>query len=954
MLDIVTAHASSEVMVGRVADLAALRDALKRTRSAEPTTVLVGGEAGVGKTRLVEEFCRSAAADAQVLTGQCLELGEEGLPFAPFAAALRAIVNTDGPAVFEGREREFARLLPELGPPPDTGDVRRGYLFELVAALFGRLSERQPLVLVLEDLHWADTSTRDLIGFLVRSARLPHVLIVATYRTDELHRGHPLRGFLAELDRVRGVHRVDLDRLDRDGTAEMLAQLLGEEPDPTTVNTIAERTQGNPFFIEQFAVSADPGCSDIPHSLRDLLLSRVDQLPEPAQRVLRVAAVGGTRFGHGLLSGVAGLGEADLESALRAIVAVQLIVVDPDGGYEFRHALVREAVHDDLLPGEHARLHARYAEAIEADPALVPLGRAPAEIAHHWHAAHDYPRALVAAKHAAEDAGRRYAYAEQTRLLERVLALWEQVPDAAERLGIEHLDLLELTALSAIDSGDHMRALNLTRAALADIDSAAQPVRAARLLVRRAKLLANMGKSNGVPEAREAYRLLRSAPNSSERARLLVDVGHALARFDGAEAVGIVEEAKAVAVELGDVAAEVSATIMLGQVCAGQVSAEKGLGPMQEAAARSRHVGDLPNLAHALVNVSDTLFALGRYEESAAAAAEGVPYADRVGVSRTIGVFLLANNAEALIALGRWDEADARLAEAARLDPPGTLAVPWLRLRARIRLARGHEAAGPLVTRAVEFLGRPFLNDEFRLALQEVRVVAALQSDDPASALAAARTALAEPAIPSWPRYGWPLLAATATVVERAADPELRARIVELAAATPVHYPAERANAAQVAATLDGGPERWRTAVNAWRADGQRYQLAQALLGLAAAAAGAGDRAAAADAIEEATAVAHAIGAIPLADAADTLARRIGLRSAGHPTATAAEILTSREREVLRLVAEGQSNSRIAETLYISPKTASVHVSRIIAKLEVHNRGEAAAVARRLGLLDEA
>jgi DNA-binding CsgD family transcriptional regulator len=956
MLDIVTAHASSEVLVGRVADLAALRDALKRTRSAEPSTVLVGGEAGVGKTRLVEEFCRSAAAEgAHVLTGQCLELGEEGLPFAPFASALRKLVNAEGLAVLDGRERDFARLLPELGLPAEAGDVRRGYLFELVAALFARLSEQQPLVLVLEDLHWADASTRDLIGFLVRSARLPHVLLIATYRTDELQRGHPLRPFLAELDRVRGVHRLELDRLDRDGTAEMLAQLLGAEPDPKTVDTVSDRTQGNPFFIEQFAMSGDPAGGDIPQSLRDLLLSRVDQLPESAQRVLRVASVGGTRFGHELLSRVAGMGEADLESALRAIVAAQLVVVDPDGGYEFRHALVREAVHDDLLPGEHARLHGRYAQAVEAEPNLVAMGRAPAEIAHHWHAAHDHPRALVAAKRAADAAGRRYAYAEQSRLLDRVLELWEQVPEAATLLGTTHVDLLEETALSAIDSGDHMRALSLTRAALADLDAGAEPVRAARLLVRRAKLLYNMGKSNGVPEARGAYRLLRPAPNSSERVMLMADVAYQLAGIDSAEAGRIAEEAKAAAVELGDVATEVAATITFGLVCAGQIPAEEGLVSMQEAAARARATGDLPNLARALVSISDSLFELGRYEESAAAAAEGVPHADRVGVSRTTGVFLLANHAEALIALGRWDEADARLAEAARLDPPGRLAVAWLWLRARIRLARGHEGAEPLVSRAVSFLGRPFLNEENRLALQELRTLAELRSGDVGAALSAARMAVDEPAIADKPRYGWPLLAAAATAAARADEDQdvtdLRSRVAELATGMSLRYAAYRAYSAQVAATLEGGVERWREAVAAWRADGQRYQLAEALLGLATAAAGAGDRAAAGEAIEEASAIAAALGATPLVDAADTLARRVGLRAAGHSAPSGTELLTAREQEVLRLVAEGQSNSRIAQRLYISPKTASVHVSRIIAKLEVNNRVEAAAVARRLGLL---
>jgi predicted ATPase len=339
MLDPMTVSAHSTVLVGREPDLATLHDALKRARGDEPAALLVGGEAGVGKTRLVEEFCRSA--DARVLLGQCLELGEEGLPFAPFAAALRELSRHEGRAVFGGRETEFARLLPELGLPPDHGETRRGHLFELVGSLFARLAEERPVVLVVEDLHWADRSTRDLIAFLIRSARVPGLLLIATYRTDELHRGHPLRPFLAELERVRGVQRHDLDRLDRDATAELLGHLLGAEPDPPTVDAISRRAQGIPFFIEQFAASADPRCGDIPETLRDLLLSRADQLPDAAQRVLRVAAVGGIRFGHELLARVAGVDEATLESGLRAAVAAQLVVIDPDGDYEFRHALVR-------------------------------------------------------------------------------------------------------------------------------------------------------------------------------------------------------------------------------------------------------------------------------------------------------------------------------------------------------------------------------------------------------------------------------------------------------------------------------------------------------------------------------------------------------------------------------------------------------------------------------------
>jgi DNA-binding CsgD family transcriptional regulator/tetratricopeptide (TPR) repeat protein len=983
MLDFMTARAHSEVLVGREADLAALREALKRVRAAEPSTVLVGGEAGVGKTRLVEEFCRALAGEpVRVLTGQCLELGEEGLPFAPFAGAVRELVRAEGPAVLAGHEPEFARLLPELGPP-DPGDARRGLLFESVGTLLGRLSDAQPLVLIVEDLHWADRSTRDLIGFLVRSARLPRLLLITTYRTDELHRGHPLRPFLAELDRVRGVRRLELGRLDRDGTAEMLGHLLGAEPAPRTVDAVNDRAQGNPFFIEQFAASADPACGDIPTSLRDLLLSRVDLLPEPAQRVLRVAAVGGTRFGHELLARVAGVDEASLESALRVVAAAQLIVFDPDGGYEFRHALVREAVHDDLLPGEHARLHARYAEAVEAEPRLVAMGRAAAEIAHHWHAAHNHPRALVTAKRAADEAGRRFAFAEQARLLSRVIALWEQVPQAGELLGVCHLDLLEEAAMVAIDSGEIMRALSLTRAALGDLDCEAEPVRAARLLVRRAKLLRNAGKSDGVAEAHEAYRLLAGAPVDADQIRLLADVAFVFAAVDNDLATTIAREAMAGAAELGDLATQVSTEITFGQVCAGRLRPLDGLPTMRAAADRARAAGDLPDLARALVNISDSLYELGRYEESAAAAAEGFPGADLVGVSRTTGVFLLANHAEALIALGRWDDADAQLAEAARLDPPGMLALPWLRLRARLRLDRGHDGAEALLARAVSFLGKPFLYAENRLALLELRILAALETGDRATALTAARAALADPLTDDRARYIWPLLLAAARVTaETSGAPgdgassgsdggidggsgaeaaELGRRIRAVAARISRQYPAEIAHAAHVAALLDGGEDRWRAAVEAWRADGHRYELAQCLLGLAesqAADRAPTDRSGVAATLGEVAALADALAATPLLDAADTLARRIGVRPPGAPGAVTAvvsgtEILTSREREVLRLVAEGQSNGRIAAELYISPKTASVHVSRIIAKLEVTNRGEAAAVAHRLGLLSD-
>ncbi|MFG3579119.1 AAA family ATPase [Micromonospora chersina] len=1010
MLDGVTARAASTVLVGRQPELAGLREALGRARAGDPVTVLVGGEAGVGKTRLLEEFgAHATGAGARLLIGQCLELGEAGLPFAPFAAALRDVLRHDGPAAFAGYEAEFARLLPELARVPagaaaPTGlpvsDTPRGYLFDLVADLFRRIAEERPLVLLIEDLHWADRSTRDLIGFLVRAARATRLLLVCTFRTDELHRGHPLRPFLAELDRARGVDRIELGRLDRDGTAAILADLLGAEPAARAVDDVHGRTQGNPFFIEELAAAGDPvGCAVLPETLRDLLLARVDRLPEPAQRVLRIAAAGGTRFAHQLLAEVAGLPEAELEDALRAAVAGQLVVADPDGDYEFRHALFREAVHDDLLPGEHARLHARYAAAIEAQPHLVAAGRAPAEIAHHWYAAHDHPRALTAARAAAAAAADRYAYAEQSRLLERVLELWELVPDAGDRLGMDHLRLLEETVAAANTAGDLSRALTLTRAALAEVDSAAEPLRAARLLDQRGRLLALLGKSDGAAELGEAYRLAAGVPDGPERVGLLSDIAAHLMKVDPAQAASVAAEATVGAEAVGADLALLPTRIAM--LCRTQGIPDLGLGELRRAEALARAADDARALVSALVYLSDVLYELGRYAESEEAAAAGVSEARRVGISRSIGAYLLSNRAEALIALGRWDEADAACAEAARIDPPGVSGLHWLQLRAGLRLARAHPAADELVGRALAFLARPYLWPNHRLPLRELGIEAALAADDKVAALAASRAALADERLVDLAREGWPVLSAVARVAALVGDSALAAEASAVAAVLPARYPAELAHAAQVTAILTGvefsadapaapaeqsgarverpgapaeqsdaavedggvavgrrsGPAQrpgaalpaWREAVAQWRAVGQPYPLGRALLALAEAAAAAGERDEVAGAVREAAEIATRLGAAPLGEQAATLARRVGLRGAGRP---GPDLLTSREQEVLRLVAEGHSNSRIAERLFISPKTASVHVSRIIAKLDVTNRVEAAALAHRLGLLD--
>jgi predicted ATPase len=228
---------TSPVLIGRDEQMGALAAAFAAVRQGSPAsagsdtsaTMLVGGEAGVGKTRLVTEFC--AAADATVLIGPCMELGAEGLPFAPFSAMLRELVRERGADAVVGggrATRELARLLPELPAPPGELTQDRTRLFEGFLSLFEQLSAGPPLILVVEDAHWADRSSRDLLTFLVRYQRsLPNVLIVVTFRSDELHRTHPLRPLLAELERVDWVERLELPRLTREQADDLAASILG-------------------------------------------------------------------------------------------------------------------------------------------------------------------------------------------------------------------------------------------------------------------------------------------------------------------------------------------------------------------------------------------------------------------------------------------------------------------------------------------------------------------------------------------------------------------------------------------------------------------------------------------------------------------------------------------------------------------------------------------------------
>lgn len=505
------ARVSSPIFVGRGVELERLSDALDLAADQRPATRLVGGDAGIGKTRLVSKFvARARSSGAHILIGDCLQLGETGLPYAPFVGALRPVLRSLPPdrldeLIGPGRA-ELSHLLPDLGSQPASSGrhdrspgsgAAQARLFEIVFGLLRRLSEEAPVALILEDLHWADSSTRDLLRFLVRNAGDARFLIIGTYRSDELHRRHPLRPLLAELGRLEGVDDMELGAFGALELADQLAGITGEAPHPELVSAVLSRSGGNPFFVEELMAAGEGGLA-LSRSLRDTIDDRVRHLEEAAQRVLRVASVAGAHVDHRVLAEVAELPEPILTEALRQVVEHHLLVPtmpEEVPGYRFRHALVQEVVYEELLPNERTQLHAAYAVALERHAQGDPEERAgiAAQLAHHWLLAHDLQRALPATLGAARAAANAFAYPEAQEFLERSLALWSKVGPDSLPAGIDRTVILEEAAEAAAQAGDPRRSIDLVRSALAETDAIREPMRAGVLHHRLAWYLNESG-----------------------------------------------------------------------------------------------------------------------------------------------------------------------------------------------------------------------------------------------------------------------------------------------------------------------------------------------------------------------------------------------------------------------------------------------------------------------------
>lgn len=967
---------SSTPLIGREDELARLSGVLERARDGESRAMLVAGDAGVGKTRVLHEVVgRAAQAGMSVFTGHCVDLGDVGLPYLPFTEVLGAVAQDERFAPVLGAYPVVERLMGG-GSADEAGDRLR--LFEGIAGLLADLADITPLLLVLEDLHWADQSSRDLLRFLLSRGILQRsaggapthrLAVLASYRADDLHRRHPLRPLLAELVRLPAVERLELRPMP-DAEVARLVRALRDGPLPdTTVRRIVERAEGNAFYAEELLAATGSGDGGVPSGLADVLLIRFEQLSDTAQQVLRTAAVAGRRVEHDLLRAAVGLPEEELEGALREAIGRQLLVPGQGDTYAFRHALAREAVYADLLPGERARLHGAFARLIEG---RGPRAESAAERAHHYRESHDLAPALAASLEAADHAQRVGAPAEELRHLEAALDLWSAVEPSARPTGegVDRVRLMLRASAAAAHTGELHRAVSLTRAALAGAGQEADSELAARV---RYTLAGNLMSVDNLTAAfaysSEALAMIPAEPPS--RTWVWAAATHVLAARHVGEnetARRVARQALSRAEELDVADAQADLLVSLAVIEGDGRRSPEGRERLRRARDLARSSGNAPVEMRALFNLAVGTYESGHLEESLPWITEGLDRARRAGLlSSPYPMEMRYLQLLVLYTLGRWDDCVRAAATDAEVLPAagGYRIGPAL----YVALARGDFRAAD---RARTLLEGPFDWMAALVAGIALTEAAALQGDAEAAVERMRSTvAVLTDDAGTRPHVTVRLAAlALSAVADRAAELRLKedqegarrwaetaGELVESARALAVHGGVPqgpegqawlaRAEAEWQRAVSGPDPEAWAKAVAAFDF-GDVYEPARCRLRYAEALLAADRRAEAAAEARAAREVFARLGAKVLLERVDELIRRGRLTEA---PAAGASLLTAREQDVLRLLARGRSNRQIGEELFITGKTASVHVSNILAKLGAASRTEAVAVAYRQGLI---
>lgn len=962
-------------MVGRDAELAALLEAFEASCHGEPRAVIIRGEAGIGKTRLISEFLRVVTADDDarlplvVATGQCIDLGAIGAPFTPIRRILHELHSGVGDEAFReavGGTATLATigtLVPEVGgDTPPTLNGGASYVAEAIERLLEELSAHSQVVLVLEDLHWADAATLDLLKTLAPTLRGSHVTLMATYRTDYVGRGHPLRAVVGELERSRTVSFVDVDRLNIEGVSELAQELSGGTLTADQIDTILSRSEGVPFFVEELIRLRD---RPLPATLRDVVLARYEQLSPAARQAVGVVSVGGMHLDDDTLQRACRTDPSDLVRAVREAIAEGIVTSDGDG-YTFRHALIREAVYDDLLPQERTTAHRAIAAILQerVDSGHTELAGAVAE---HWLAVHDATKAFDAIVVASARARADFAPQTAARLGERLLALWPQVDDAEERAGATPAGVAARIAHDYVDGARSHAALRVAELGLASAPDDAVLERARLHLAAADAFFSDTGKT-AVGHLDSIERLLSTRGESAARGVLArARAMRAFAATGRTEKMRLANAARELAESIDDVDT-------LCSVLRRRAIVLQQLGDHEGSLADTRRsfdlspVGSSPRLI-AYINLCDALRVMGRFKESIDIGFAGLAEAVDSGQERGYGTSLHVNLADTLIAVGRVDEglAHTRRAttllrgESARWLAVAAISQAWVEVWADDLEAyeRTLKAIAPIRAGLTGLIEDAAYWQVLALDAAMARAADAPLSERVALVTAAIvqATSVFSDEIDEEPEMCRELLVsvcrarATLARLGQPQDPRLTARIQHLYAI--VHHDVVANPYALVGdafvreATGDAGAlDAWRealaliddvsspVAVPVRIAHEARYRLALAL-------AASGERTEALSVLRRVVAEAPPHGMKLFARWAREAMARLG--SGGDASSGPFDDLTPRELEVLALVAEGLTNRAIGSRLFISPKTASVHVSAILAKFGAKNRAEAAA-----------
>ncbi len=983
--------------MARAAEMSRLLAPLALAEVGTAGAVLVSGDAGVGKSRLLEELGRTALSRGGiVLTGRCLDVGETGLPYLPFVEILVDLNRQDPAAV--RRWPALARLLPESSMParpepvntsPRPGasnaaperDLGQLQLFDALFSMLVDMSSDRCVVLIVEDLHWADPSTRDLMSFLISRLRNQRLLIVGSYRADDLHRRHPLRPMLAELIRLPTIERIDLTPFDAEDSRRFVTALVEEPVPDDMLREIAARSEGNAFFAEELMAAHADHADGVPTGLADVLLGRIERLSPNAQDVVRRASVAGRRVRHRTLQGVTELTPVELDEALREAVQHHVLVVgEREDRYIFRHALLREAVYGDLLPGERVRMHGAYAKQLAAGD-----GRrgAAAALAHHSLESHDLRTALAASVRAADEAANIGAPAEALRHVEEALKLWSAVPPAEHPVGVDEAGLLRQASYQAATAGEPERSVAFARSAVDRFAEVEEPEMAAQSYRRLAQALINLdGKGAEAREAIEnAWELVADRPPTYTRAWVQAVLAMALRRSDPAAARQAAQNAISDARAVHALGAEADALVTLGMLDEYDGAVDGAVRHFQAAIRTASQVEAFSTELRARYFVGLHLYDGGALDEAVVVLDEAAERARVNGLTWSgYGVEIRVLRATAKYLTGDWDGSEAS-AEPPGQRVSGTVVARLASASAFVMVGRGHfDDAEKLLA---ELRSNWHRDAEIAVFSGYAEAELALWRGRPD------RAARILGEVTEWlGKAGWEWMlgrirlsawGVTAQVElarkarrDRNADAEQAAiaegeRLVEdsdLVATTgrpwtgtlgPEGIAWNRMARAEASRLHGGGdPELWRDVVAAFEGV-NRYQQAIGRLRLAEALLGKDDKPAA---TEELTAVAEftaAQGAKPLGRAAAELARRGRLTVPGLVAPRdQVDPFTPRERAVLSLVALGRTNREVGQELFISEKTVSVHLSRIMAKLGASRRAEAVATAYERGLLESA